>query len=111
MAARLRIGLVSLWKFSMPVLKPSVPPKSPFVSALGNVIMVRPIYVKFYISFLLTYFITDMHIEDPVPQYTYFVNKIKELFPDLAYLHVTEPRFVYLEDRDPKDEVRVFPRG
>ena len=49
-----------------------------------------------------------MYIEDPVPQYTYFVNKIKELFPDLAYLHVTEPRFVYLEDRDPKDEVRVF---
>ena len=34
--------------------------------------------------------------------------KIKELFPDLAYLHVTEPRLVYLEDRDPKDEVRIF---
>ena len=49
-----------------------------------------------------------MHIEDPIPQYTYLVNKIKELFPDLAYLHVTEPRLVYLEDRDPKDEVRIF---
>ena len=33
-----------------------------------------------------------MGMEDPVPTYTYLVNQLSELFPDLAYLHVVEPR-------------------
>lgn len=30
----------------------------------------------------------DMRMDDPVPQFTYLVEKLKERFPDLSYLHV-----------------------
>ena len=33
-----------------------------------------------------------MRMEDPVPTFSYLVNKLKEKFPDLAYLHAVEPR-------------------
>ena len=36
--------------------------------------------------------VLGMGMEDPVPTYTYLVNQLSELFPDLAYLHVVEPR-------------------
>ncbi|KAF7433608.1 hypothetical protein PC9H_005569 [Pleurotus ostreatus] len=34
----------------------------------------------------------DMGMADPKPTYTYFVEQMKERFPVMAYLHVTEPR-------------------
>ena len=33
----------------------------------------------------------DMRMDDPVPQFTYVVEKIRERHPDLAYLHVVGP--------------------
>ena len=35
-----------------------------------------------------------MGMEDPRPTFTYFVSRVKERYPDLAYLHVVEPRSV-----------------
>ncbi|KAF7322209.1 hypothetical protein MKEN_00745600 [Mycena kentingensis (nom. inval.)] len=34
----------------------------------------------------------DMAIPDPKPTYAYLVTQLRERFPDLAYLHVVEPR-------------------
>ncbi|KAF4574440.1 hypothetical protein EYR40_005834 [Pleurotus pulmonarius] len=34
----------------------------------------------------------DMGMADPKPTFTYFVSQMKARFPDMAYLHVTEPR-------------------
>ncbi|KAJ8507388.1 hypothetical protein ONZ45_g10253 [Pleurotus djamor] len=34
----------------------------------------------------------DMRMEDPKPTFSHFITQIKERFPDLAYLHVIEPR-------------------
>lgn len=33
-----------------------------------------------------------MAIPDPVPTYVHLVSQIRSLYPDLAYLHSTEPR-------------------
>jgi len=33
-----------------------------------------------------------MGMKDPVPTYTYLVEKLRDLFPNLAYLSVIEPR-------------------
>ena len=34
----------------------------------------------------------DMRMEDPKPTFAYLVNKISEQHPNLAYLHLVEPR-------------------
>ncbi|KII83260.1 hypothetical protein PLICRDRAFT_180528 [Plicaturopsis crispa FD-325 SS-3] len=34
----------------------------------------------------------DMAMPDPVPTFSYFVQRLRELHPDLAYVHVVEPR-------------------
>ncbi|KAJ7052277.1 hypothetical protein C8F01DRAFT_1221986 [Mycena amicta] len=34
----------------------------------------------------------DMYMEDPRPTYSYVVTQLRDCFPDLAYLHVVEPR-------------------
>lgn len=33
-----------------------------------------------------------MGMEDPIPTFSYLVKHLAELHPDLAYLHVVEPR-------------------
>ena len=33
-----------------------------------------------------------MRMADPVPTFSYLVQKLKENFPDLAYIHTVEPR-------------------
>ncbi|KII83263.1 hypothetical protein PLICRDRAFT_452974 [Plicaturopsis crispa FD-325 SS-3] len=33
----------------------------------------------------------DMAMDDPKPTFAYFVRRLRELYPDLAYLHVVEP--------------------
>ncbi|KAK7436054.1 hypothetical protein VKT23_019357 [Stygiomarasmius scandens] len=35
---------------------------------------------------------SDMGMKDPVPTYAYLVEKLRDLFPNLAYLSVIEPR-------------------
>ncbi|KAJ6601082.1 hypothetical protein DFH09DRAFT_1020338 [Mycena vulgaris] len=34
----------------------------------------------------------DMHFEDPKPTYAHLVTQLRERYPELAYLHVVEPR-------------------
>ena len=33
-----------------------------------------------------------MRMADPIPQFSYFVKQLKTQHPDLAYIHVVEPR-------------------
>ena len=35
---------------------------------------------------------TDMRMDDPIPQYSYIVNQLVAHHPSLAYIHVVEPR-------------------
>ena len=44
-----------------------------------------------------------MRMEDPIPQYTYFVKELKARHPDFAYIHLVEPRVVGTENREEKD--------
>lgn len=44
-----------------------------------------------------------MGMEDPIPQYTHLVSTIANRYPDMAYLHVTEPRVSGPLDRVLKD--------
>ncbi|KAJ3576063.1 hypothetical protein NP233_g692 [Leucocoprinus birnbaumii] len=41
---------------------------------------------------------SGMGMDNPIPQFTYFVEKLRREFPDLAYIHVIEPRVA--GDRD-----------
>lgn len=34
----------------------------------------------------------EMRMVDPVPTFSYLVHKLRENFPDLAYIHTVEPR-------------------
>jgi len=34
----------------------------------------------------------DMGMKDPIPQFTHVVGELKTRFPELAYLHLVEPR-------------------
>ncbi|KAF8215900.1 hypothetical protein K438DRAFT_1926356 [Mycena galopus ATCC 62051] len=34
----------------------------------------------------------DMHFDDPLPTYAHLVTELRDRYPDLAYLHVVEPR-------------------
>ncbi|KAF8906670.1 NADH:flavin oxidoreductase/NADH oxidase [Mucidula mucida] len=42
----------------------------------------------------------EMRMDDPKPTYTYLVTQIKERFPNLAYIHVVEPRISGIFDRE-----------
>lgn len=42
-------------------------------------------------------------MKDPVPTFTYFVSRLAQLHPTLAYLHVVEPRAAGADDRVPKE--------
>ncbi|KAK9362017.1 hypothetical protein V1504DRAFT_450143 [Lipomyces starkeyi] len=44
-----------------------------------------------------------MRMKDPYPQFEYFVSKLQELFPDLAYVHMVEPRAAGNNDQIPED--------
>ncbi|EIN05588.1 FMN-linked oxidoreductase [Punctularia strigosozonata HHB-11173 SS5] len=56
----------------------------------------------------------DMRMDDPIPQYTHFVTSLKDAHPDLAYIHVVEPRVNGSEDipgGPPKGESNDFIRN
>ncbi len=45
-------------------------------------------------------------MDDPIPTFSYFVQQIVDKHPNLAYLHVVEPRVSGVDDRVPTaDEV------
>ncbi|KAI0076972.1 NADH:flavin oxidoreductase/NADH oxidase [Panus rudis PR-1116 ss-1] len=43
----------------------------------------------------------DMRMKDPIPTFSYLVNKIKELYPEFAFIHVVEPRVNGVYDETP----------
>jgi len=45
-----------------------------------------------------------MKMKDPKPTFAYLVSQAKERFPNLAYIHVVEPRVSGIDDRDPNDQ-------
>ena len=48
----------------------------------------------------------DMRMKDPIPTFSYIVEKIKEKHPNLAFVHLIEPRVSATDDRDaPENEV------
>ncbi|KAL0952979.1 hypothetical protein HGRIS_007191 [Hohenbuehelia grisea] len=42
----------------------------------------------------------EMRMEDPKPTFAYFVSQIRDLFPNLAYLHVVEARVLGADTRE-----------
>lgn len=47
-----------------------------------------------------------MGMDDPIPTFSYFIQQIVDKHPNLAYLHVVEPRVSGVDDRVPTaDEV------
>ncbi|KAH9945558.1 hypothetical protein B0H21DRAFT_823022 [Amylocystis lapponica] len=42
--------------------------------------------------------VNDMRMDDPIPTFSHFVTRLAELHPDLAYLHVVDPRVTGYED-------------
>ncbi|KIY73569.1 NADH:flavin oxidoreductase/NADH oxidase [Cylindrobasidium torrendii FP15055 ss-10] len=44
--------------------------------------------------------IQDMGMKDPKPTFAYLVSQVKERYPDMAYLHLVEPRVDGIELRD-----------
>lgn len=50
-----------------------------------------------------------MRMKDPIPTFSYIVEKIKEKHPNLAFVHLIEPRVSATDDRDcPENEVKSF---
>ncbi|KAI0076952.1 NADH:flavin oxidoreductase/NADH oxidase [Panus rudis PR-1116 ss-1] len=45
----------------------------------------------------------DMRMKDPIPTFSYLIKKIVDLYPDLAYIHVVEPRVEGIEDKIPDE--------
>ena len=44
-----------------------------------------------------------MGMKDPIPTFTYVVNQLVNLYPDLAYLHISEARLTAVgEDLEAK---------
>jgi NADPH2 dehydrogenase len=46
----------------------------------------------------------DMGMKDPLPTFTTFIERIRDAHPDLAYIHVIEPRLDGYTDLDRTDE-------
>lgn len=44
-----------------------------------------------------------MRMKDPIPTFQYLVSEIAKRYPDLAYLHVTEPRVNGDQDREAQE--------
>ena len=44
-----------------------------------------------------------MRMQDPVPQFTHFVTELRARHPDLAYLHLIEPRVEGYMSRNDED--------
>ncbi|KAI0076971.1 FMN-linked oxidoreductase [Panus rudis PR-1116 ss-1] len=44
----------------------------------------------------------DMRMKDPIPQFSFLVSKIAELYPDFGFLHLIEPTTSGFHDRVPE---------
>ena len=42
----------------------------------------------------------EMRMKDPIPTFTYLVTKLKEQHPNLAWIHVVEPRVTGHDERE-----------
>lgn len=42
--------------------------------------------------FLMLLWVADMLMDDPKPTFSYFVSRLRDGYPKLAYLHLIEPR-------------------
>ena len=53
-----------------------------------------------------------MRMDDPKPTFKYLVERIKDLYPDFAYIHVVDPRAEGNRDRipDPGEVSNVMAR-
>ena len=49
--------------------------------------------VRQHLNLRGTHYYADMRMDDPIPTFAYFITQLKEVHPDLAYLHVVEDRF------------------
>ncbi|KAF7347200.1 putative inactive dehydrogenase EasA [Mycena venus] len=58
---------------------------SPWGTYLGSIF-------SFSSSCIADFQLTDMHFADPMPTYAYLFTQLRNRFPDLAYVHVVEPR-------------------
>ncbi len=47
--------------------------------------------------------LVGMRMEDPIPTFSHLVSRVKELHPDLAYIHVVETRVDGAADAAPED--------
>jgi NADPH2 dehydrogenase len=53
-----------------------------------------------------------MRMENPIPQFAYIVEKLAQQYPNLAYLHVVEPRVMNnLDIEAPRGESNDFIRN
>jgi NADPH2 dehydrogenase len=43
-----------------------------------------------------------MGMKNPIPQFSHFVTELKKAHPNLAYLHIVEPRVAGSDDLDPE---------
>ena len=69
---------------------------SPWGTYLGT-------FFSIHIHCLFLTFLVDMYFADPKPTYAYIVSELRERFPELAYLHVVEPRADGTSTVDVKD--------
>jgi NADPH2 dehydrogenase len=46
------------------------------------------------------YLILDMGMKDPIPQFTHIIQSLKDSHPNLAFLHLVEPRIAGAGDAD-----------
>jgi NADPH2 dehydrogenase len=52
-----------------------------------------------------------MSMKDPLPTLTTFVERVRDAYPNLAYMHVVEPRVDGIIDLDLTDENRIQSNG
>ncbi|TFY83759.1 hypothetical protein EWM64_g261 [Hericium alpestre] len=45
----------------------------------------------------------DMRMKDPRPTFSYLVTRLRDDYPEFAYIHVTEPRVTAASDREPEE--------
>ncbi|TFY81759.1 hypothetical protein EWM64_g2257 [Hericium alpestre] len=43
------------------------------------------------------------YMNDPKPTFSYLVTKLRDTYPEFAYIHVTEPRVAGASDREPEE--------
>ena len=53
---------------------------------------------------MISVFISDMGMPDPRPTFAYLATALRDVHPNLAYLHATEPRVAGITDMAPSPD-------